>query len=180
MKETKHGYYESLYELAAAMNSAPNSDAVLDAIVQNTTKSLGAKGCSLMLLTPDRKLLIHSRAYGLSDQYIKKGPVSADKSISEALEGKPVAVLDATTDERMEYREQAKQEGVASVLAVPMSLRDKIVGVLRVYTGEKYQFTEEDIYFVSAIANLGAIALENAKRYEHLEEGYEAFRRSTF
>ena len=42
MKETKHGYYESLYELAAAMNSAPNSDAVLDAIVQNTTKSLGA------------------------------------------------------------------------------------------------------------------------------------------
>ena len=154
MKETKHGYYESLYELAAAMNSAPNSDAVLDAIVQNTTKSLGAKGCSLMLLTPDRKLLIHSRACGLSDQYIKKGPVSADKSISEALEGKPVAVLDATTDERMEYREQAKQEGVASVLAVPMSLRDKIVGVLRVYTGEKYQFTEEDIGRIRSIPSV--------------------------
>ena len=53
------------------------------------------------------------------------------------------------------------------------------IGVIRVYTGEPYRFTEDDI-FVSAVANLGAIALENAKRYDGLREGYEALRRLTF
>jgi len=52
-------------------------------------KAMWAKGCSLMLLSPDKKVLLHIVAYGLSDWYVRKGPVSADKSISEALEGKP-------------------------------------------------------------------------------------------
>jgi len=89
------------------------------------------------------------------------GAVSADKSISEALEGKSVAVLDATEDERIQYREEVKREGIASILSVPIMLRGQIIGVIRVCTGEPRQFTENDIYFVSAVANLGAIALEN-------------------
>jgi len=80
----------------------------------------------LMLLTPDRKLLLHTAAYGLSDWYVRKGPVSADKSISEALEGKSVAVLDATEDERIQYREQVKKEEIVSILSTPMMLKEEI------------------------------------------------------
>jgi GAF domain-containing protein len=46
-----------------------------------------------------------------------------------------------------------------------------------VYTAEPRHFTEEDIHFVGAVANLGAIALENAKLYETLKKDYESFRR---
>ena len=99
MEKTKEVYYWSLYELAAALNSARSPDSILRSIVEGVAKASGAKGCSLMLLSPDRKALLHTVAYGLSDWYVKKGPVSADKSISEALEGKPVAVLEATKDE---------------------------------------------------------------------------------
>jgi len=180
MQETKKNYYQSLYEVAAVVNSADEPDAVLHCIVENVTRAVGAKGCSLMLLRLDRRLLIHAVAFGLSDEYIKKGLLSADESIPEALEGKPVAVLDATEDERIQYREAARKEGVASILCLPVRLRGEVVGVIRVYTGEPCHFTEDDIYFVSAVANLGAIALENAKRYHRLREGYEAFRRLTF
>jgi GAF domain-containing protein len=169
-------YYQELYEVAAILNSTRDHQAVLQAIVVCVAKAVGAKGCSLMLLTPDKKVLLHTAAYGLSDWYVRKGPVSADKSISESLEGKPVAVLNATTDERIQYREQAKKEGIVSILSVPMMLREEIIGVIRVYTGEPRQFTTEDMYFVGAVAHLGAIALENARLYEAVQKDYEAFR----
>ena len=177
MEKEVESYYQSLYEVAAAMNSAHAPEAVLQSIVERVTKAVGAKGCSLMLLTPDRKVLLHTVAYGLSDWYIKKGRVSVDKSISESLEGKPVAVLDASKDERIQYREQAKKEGIASILSVPMMLREETIGVIRVYTAEPRQFTMDDMYFVGAVANLGAIALENARLYEAVQKDYEEFRR---
>jgi len=168
MKGRKQRYYYSLYEVAAAANSARTPERVLSSIMETVAKALEAKGCSLMLLTPDRKVLLHTAAYGLSDWYVGKGQVSADKSISEALEGKTVAVWDATKDERVQYREQAKREGIASILSVPMMLREEIVGVIRVYTAERRHFATDDIYFVQTVANLGAIALENRRELEQV------------
>jgi len=176
MERDKESYYTSLYEVAATLNSARSSESILKSITEGVAKAMGAKGCSLMLLTPDKKVLLHTVAYGLSDWYVKKGPVSADRSISEALEGKPIAVLDATKDERVQYREQAKKEGIISILSVPMMLREETIGVIRVYTSESYHFTLDDMYFVGAVANLGAIALENARLYETIQKDYAGFK----
>lgn len=176
MEKTEGNYYQSLYEVAAAVNSTRAPEAVLNFITENVTKTLVTKGCSLMLLTPDRKLLLHTAAYGLSDWYVRKGPVSADRSISEALDGRAVAVVNAIEDERIQYREQAKKEGIVSILSAPMMLREEIIGVIRVYTAEPYHFTMDDMYFVGAVANLGAIALENIRLYESVQKDYEAFR----
>jgi GAF domain-containing protein len=177
MERNKEHYYTSLYELAATLNSACAPDSILRSVVEGVAKAMGAKGCSLMLLSQDRKVLLHTVAYGLSDWYVRKGPVSADKSISEALDGKAVAILDATKDDRIQYREQAKKEGIASILSVPMMLREETMGVIRVYTAEPCHFTWDDMYFVGAVSNLGAIALENARLYEATQKDYETFRR---
>jgi len=176
METTEKSYYHSLYEAAAALNSARAHEDILHTIVERVAKTVGVKGCSLMLLSPDRKLLLHTVAYGLSDWYVRKGPVSADKIISEGLGGRAVFVLDATTDERAQYREQAKKEGIASVLSVPVKLREEVIGLLRVYTARPHHFTDDEIYFAEAIANLGAIALENGRLYEASQKEYEAFR----
>ena len=173
MEPRKEAYYQRLYELAAALNSSRAPEAVLQSMVEGVARAIGAKACSVMLLSPDRKILLHTVSYGLSDWYVRKGPLSADKSISEALEGKPVAVFDATKDDRIQYREEAKQEGIASMLSVPMLLREEIIGVIRVYTAEPYDFTSDDMYFVGAVANLGAIALGNAKLYQAVQKVYE-------
>ena len=176
MEETEHYYYQSLYEVAAILNSTNNADFVLRSTIECVAQTLHAKGCSLILLTPDRKQLVHTAAYGLSDWYIEKGSLSADKSISEALEGKAVTVSDATVDERVQYPEEAKLEGVSSILSVPMKLRGEIIGVVRVYSAEPRQFTADETYFVSAVDNLGAIAVENARLYQALQEDYETLR----
>ena len=177
MKKTEKNYYQSLYEMTSMLNSERDPRVLLHSIVESTAKATGAKACSLMLLTPDKDVLLHTVAYGLSDWYLRKGPVKVSKVISDVLGGKPVAVLDATTDERVLYREQAKQEGIASILSVPMRLRGQVIGVLRVYAAKPCRFTKDDIHFVETIANLGAIALENIRAYDIIQKDYEAFRR---
>ena len=173
-KETT--YYQSLYELATVLNSARSPDDILRSIVEGVAKAMGAKACSLMLLTPDGKVLFHTAAYGLSDWFVRKGPVSADKSMSESLKGKPVTVLDATTDERVEYQKQVKQEGIASILSVPVRLREKVIGVMRIYTSKPRRFTDADISFATGAADFGAIALESARFYETLQKDYDTLR----
>jgi len=169
-------YYQNLYELAAILNSARSPDDILHSIVEGVAKAMSAKGCSLMLLTPDKEVLLHTAAYGLSDWFVRKGPVSADKSMSESLKGKPVIVLDATTDDQVEYQKQVKQEGIASILSVPVKLREEVIGVMRVYTSSPYRFTEAEISFATAAANFGAIALESAHFYETLQTDYDKLR----
>ncbi|MBI2909026.1 MAG: GAF domain-containing protein [Chloroflexi bacterium] len=176
MEEDLRKYFRSLYEIASALNSARTLDGVLATLVESVVRALEAKGCSLKLLSPDRKTLLHVAAYGLSESYVHKGPVAADKSIAEALRGHPVAVLDADVDERIQYREKAREEGIASVLSVPMMLKEEIIGVVRVYTGERREFTEDEVFFVCAVANLGAVALENARFLESVQKDNETLR----
>jgi GAF domain-containing protein len=166
-------YYHALYHVAATINSSLDPGAVLQAISQNAAEAMGVRGCSIMLLSPDRRQLHHSADYGLSEKYLKKGPVNVDLSMSEALSGRSVAVKDAGTDPRVQYGPQNVEEGIAAILSVPMRLRGEIIGVMRVYAGQPRDFNGEDIEFVEATAHLGAIALENARRHDELKYNYD-------
>jgi GAF domain-containing protein len=177
MAKKGRDYYESIYEVVSVLNSERDHRTLLHTVVESVAKAIGAKACSLMLLTPDREVLLHTVAYGLSDWYLRKGPVRVGKLLSDTLEGKPIAVLDAATDDRVLYREQAKKEGIASILSVPMRLRGEVIGLLRVYTAKPYRFTKDDINFVETIANLAAIALEKLRAYDIIQKDYETFRR---
>ena len=176
METREARYYRALYQVAVTINSTLDTRQVLKAIAECTTKAVQAKACSIMLLSPDRRELYHNAAFGLSDWYVRKGPLSVDDSMSEALTGHSVVVLDVRSDPRVQYRPQAIREGIASVLSVPIRLRDQVIGVMRVYSGEPREFSSGDIEFVEAVANLGAIALENAHRYEEVKNDYDGVR----
>ncbi len=180
MEKRIETYYHGLYEAAAVLNSTRQIRDILHSIVEIVAKRVEAKGCSLMLLSRNRRVLSHVASYGLSEGYRTKGPVLADKSLAEALAGKVVNVLHASDDDRIQYPEEARKEGIESILSVPMMLREDIVGVIRVYSAEPRQFTIDDIYFIGAVANLGAIAIENCRLYRTLKKDYETFRREYF
>jgi GAF domain-containing protein len=174
MEEMRH--CGALYDVAAAVNSALEPGSVLETIVQKTATAMGVKGCSIMLLNPDRSQLHHSAHYGLSDRYVQKGPIRMDPALIEPLQGRSATVLDASTDPQIQYRPEAIREGIVSMLSVPIRLRGEVIGVMRVYTAEQQQFTREDVEFVEAVANLGAIALENASRYAEAKVDLESLR----
>lgn len=79
------------------------SKGVLNIIVENVAKAMELKGCSLVLLVLEGKILHAVSSYGLSDEYIQKGTVLAKQSIQSVLEGKPVAILDVAEDVSGKY-----------------------------------------------------------------------------
>jgi len=97
-----------------------------------------------------------------------------DRSLTESLKGVPVRIRDVTADARVQYPVEAQAEGIASMLSVPMFLKDNVIGVLRLYSESTSDFPEEEVEFASALAELGAIALENARLYSGLREQHES------
>jgi GAF domain-containing protein len=87
----------------------------------------------------------------------------------QALKGETVCLKDARTDKNFQYGAKAAAEGVRSVLVVPLMLEKKAVGVLRVYADKIREFSEKEILFLEAVANLSAIALDNARLHKTLQ-----------
>jgi len=148
-------YFESFRDVCKLINKNLNLKEVLDSITKNVARSLITKGCAIFLLSKVENRLKLGSSYGLSDAYISKGPVEADKSIAECLEGKSVLISDATTDPRAQYRAEAEKEGIASILSIPISAKDQIIGVFRIYTAKPHIFTENEREFILSISEIG-------------------------
>jgi GAF domain-containing protein len=168
-------YYTALYQVALTISSSLELAEVLQSVVKSITEAMQVKACVLRLLDSRTGQLQLSAVYGLSSGYLAKGPVDVEHSPidSEALSGKPVIIQDVCADTRFQYVEAAKREGIVSVLCVPLEVRGESIGVLRVYTGEPCVFHEDDIQFLSVLASLAALAIENANLYESLKNSYD-------
>jgi GAF domain-containing protein len=82
-----------------------------------------------------------------------------------ALKGKPVVVKNAFTDDGVQYKKEKKEEGIVSILCVPIKSQDDIIGVLRLYRNRQREFLEDEINLVTALAYQGGLAIHNAGLY---------------
>ncbi len=163
-------FFRMFSHVCKLINSTLSLNEVLKLITENVVKALNAKACTIFLLDTKNKKLEVGASYGVSETYLKKGPLDADKSIAESLKGKPVLVYDAAKDPQTQYPEEAKKEGIASILSVPIPVQGKVIGVLRIYTPQPRKFSDDENEFVSGLAEMGGIAIVNAMTYERLKE----------
>lgn len=164
------------WELAKSINSSLKLNEVLETMVKRITQLMDLKGCVIRLLDEKKRVLELMASYGLSEKYLKKGTIDLDKSFIEPMEGKTAYVFDAATDKRLQYPQEATEEGIASILSVPMKVREKIVGVMRLYTRVPRDFPEDDTLFINALADMGGIAIENAVMFEKVKDEYSDLR----
>ncbi len=119
-------------------------------------------------------------AYGLSAAYLEKGAVKVAQSpIDQKVlhEAQPIAIADIQTE--FQYPEAAQREGIHSVLVVPLRVRGTTIGVMRMYSRQVRHFSTEAITFATTVADLGAVAIENAKLHEALKARLEALKEDT-
>ncbi len=168
---------DTFEEVKTAISSTLNLKEVLNLIVQGVVKVMKVKGSTLSLLDKKREKLRIFAYHGLSKNYVDKGPLDASRSIGEViLKGKHVLVHEATSDPRVQYPQEAMREGIASILSVPLIVRNKIIGVLRVYTAQPREFSDEEVKFLYGFAEQVAMAIENARSYEDVKDEYQALR----
>jgi signal transduction protein with GAF and PtsI domain len=168
--------YETLLKITKAIAHSRDMEEVLLMTVESIKTALNVKGCALFIINPRTNELELGASYGLSDEYINKGPVSALRSISESLKEGPVAIYDVTDDPRIQYPNEAEKEGIASILSVPIVAGGKIIGAMRVYTAERWEFTLEDVNFVQALAQMAGMAINMCRYTRGLKSSIEVLK----
>ncbi|MBI5143191.1 MAG: GAF domain-containing protein [Nitrospirae bacterium] len=163
---TKKVYLQSYQQICKAISASLTLSEVLDHIVTNVVKVMNVKASLLRLLNRQTSQLEVAAYHGLSKRYAGKGPVQYDKSIEDALAGKPVSIYDILADPNARYRAEAEAEGIRSIISVPLRFKDDVIGVLRMYSAEPMAYSDEDLRFMAAIAEQAAIAIMNARFFE--------------
>jgi GAF domain-containing protein len=163
--------YETMVRITKAISTIRDPEEIILITVEGITHALNVKGCALFLISAASNELKLAGSYGLSKEYLNKGPISALQSIASSLQDRqPVAIFDVSDDPRIQYPEPAVKEGIASILSAPIITGDDLIGCLRVYTAEPWEFTLNDVNFIQAIAQIVGMGLEMCRVNKGLEE----------
>ena len=132
-----------------------------DHLAEGTSRRFKAKGCSIMLLDERDNQLHTVSSYGLSEKYLYKGPVLMDEKYCAVCKGEPVLVEDMQSDPRVQYPEAAADEGIVSMLSIPIKCRQAIIGVIRIYHGDSRIIHDEDIETLCVMSEHLGLVIEN-------------------
>jgi signal transduction protein with GAF and PtsI domain len=165
--------YVSLLKITGAISATKDPEDVVALIVESVKTALDVKGCSLFLFNRKTDELALAGAYGLSKEYLNKGPISSMRSIADSLTEGPVAIYDVADDPRIQYPQEAIKEGIASIMSVPIIIHNSVIGALRVYTAEPWEFTLEDVNLVQAVAQIAGMAIEMCRLNKGLKASIE-------
>ncbi|WP_456388004.1 GAF domain-containing protein [Desulfolithobacter sp.] len=166
--ENQVDFMKEVQDISRLVNSTLDLDTVLNTIVERVPRSIGAKAASIRLLNPQTNKLELVASYGLSDRYLQRGRIEAEKNVVMVLSGDPVAIYDVASDKRVFYREHMEEEGIKSLLAVPIKVGREVIGVLRILTDEHHCFTSSEVNFVSTVAESSGTAIQNARTYQKM------------
>jgi signal transduction protein with GAF and PtsI domain len=129
-----------------------------------------------MLLDQEKDELVIRATQSLSEDYKKKPNIKVKTSISGevAKTKKPIIIYDVRDEKKYHFRDLAIKENLTSMLSVPMVVRDRVIGVINIYTKEHHSFVQEEIDILQMVANQAAVAVENTKLMEDSLKAKEA------
>jgi Nif-specific regulatory protein len=163
--------FNKLIEINTLINSNyQDLNLLLTHIVESAMQLCGGDASSLMLTDEEKKALYFEVALGSHGNEVKRFKIKMGEGIAGwvAQNNKSIMVNDVESDSR-HLRTISKQVGypVQTMLAVPMRVRDKCIGVVEVINkGPEKYFTEEDLEWLEIFAGQAALAVSNAKSFE--------------
>ena len=172
-KETD--YFKTFCKVSKAFGTTLKRNELLDLIVESAIETMDGKAASLFLSDEKKDVFVAVAHKGLSKNYFHAEPMKAKKVVANVLKGGHLSVRDATTDPRLENLEEKKAEGIASILVVPVMVKNKAIGVLSLYTASTRDFSNEEINFLSALADQGGMAIENSRLFERIKQNSALF-----
>jgi GAF domain-containing protein len=167
-QQVQLNYFKAIHEIGKTINATYELDKILDLIVSRLPVVMALKGATIRLIEPRKGQLELKAAHGLSQSYLDRGPLDEELATYYLKQGEPVIILDAKKDIHTIYQKEAELEGIASILAVPITVQAEIIGVLRMLTEEIRYFSEADINFAMAVAEQTGVAIQRALDYNQL------------
>lgn len=155
---------EALSKISKAISSELYLEDILRLIVVVTAEVMKSKICSLWLLDERDNALKIRATQSMSEEYLKERSLKLGEGVVGyvAQENKPMMIYNVLKEPRYKEKELARREGLVSMLSVPMTVRDKVIGVINCYTSFPHKFTKTEVEVFTTVANQAAIAIENA------------------
>jgi len=172
--------FESLANVSRTISSTLNLDDALQVVTREACQLMHAKMSSLVMLDPTREWLDLRASHGAGPAYLDKPRLSFSESLLGVVvrRQKPMQVENVQVSTRYQNLEVARREGLVSLLSVPLVFAGQALGALNIYMGQTYQFSNEEIRILSALAELSAIAIEKARLYERIVDVEEQMRQN--
>jgi PAS domain S-box-containing protein len=160
---------ELINHVSQAFGSFLDLDQVLSTGLEEMRRALEVAGCSIWLIDPETQQLVCRQVAGLGHTEVRGWRLEPGQGVAGWVvqHNQSVIVPDTATDERY-FEEVALQVGLGlrSLLAVPLRVKDAVIGVLEAVAAAPNQFTAYDLSVLEPLASSAAIAIDNARLYE--------------
>ncbi|MCF8107474.1 MAG: GAF domain-containing protein [Desulfohalobiaceae bacterium] len=171
--ELKRRYLKSFQKISQAVSSTLDVNKVLQLAVNTIGEVLGTTGAQIRLLNTKNNQLELAASQGLSERFLRIGPVYSKRKTDADHSGKVVVINDVANEPRIQYKEAILAESINTIVSAPMVIKGKIIGELTLFTGAGRGFSEEEIEFTKAIAQQCALAIDNARIYQRIKDEYQ-------
>ncbi|MBI2251274.1 MAG: GAF domain-containing sensor histidine kinase [Armatimonadetes bacterium] len=167
---------EKLAEISLYLNSGIDLSVLLEKILKVSRDNFDCEDASLMLLNEKTQELYFEVIESKESEALKKITLKPGEGIAGkvAATGEPLIIEDAEADPRFSKKgDEVTFKKTINMMCVPLKFKDKIIGTMQVINKKSGSFNFEDLPQFLAIANLAAIAIENARLYKQLAENFQ-------
>ena len=130
-----------------------------DLLTQLLVGALEIKGCTLFALNKETKELEVLATFGMSIDYLNKGPVVFDKSIGCVQTEDSIVIRDVQKTDLLQYPEEAKNEGIGAIVSLPILFYGDTMGALRLYHHQTWDISDQDIDSLIILAEIIGLAM---------------------
>ncbi len=138
-------------------------DETSNQLAQLLVSALGIKGSTIFVLNHKTEELEALTSFGLSINYINKGPVMSYESIGWSSKNETVFINDVTKTDLLQYPEDAEKEGISAIINIPIKFRGNIIGALRLYHHDIWEISDRDVDSLNKIAEIYGVALMHTR-----------------
>jgi signal transduction protein with GAF and PtsI domain len=160
-KPERKFYLKQFKAISNAISTYEDFNLLVSHLVEGVCRAFKVKGCSIFILDPIEQQLFRVSSYGISDEYLSKGPVFIDDKYCSFGTGKVELVEDMQHDNRIQYPEAAKKEEIVSMMAIPIKYRTSVIGVFRIYHSQVLNLHESDVDSLCVLGNQLGLVIEN-------------------
>jgi signal transduction histidine kinase len=134
---------------------------------------MNAKGAKLRIFNRETEQFEVRAAWGLGEKYRYKGPVTTEKVLSDPSELHQVKIIsDLWNAPRVEYPQEAWDEGIRMMVDVPMAAKDQMLGLIRIYLDRRREFSGDELDFLLTIAEQCACIVDHVSSMVNQQEHF--------
>ncbi len=159
--------FTALFQVTQAMTSSLDQQQLFERILQALRGRLGCSRALLLIYKPGSECVTAVNGFGFQTSQLKNIQVPLGQGLAgeAALNQQMVYCSDLSkAEEAQHYAEE--QIALGSLLAVPMTMQNRLIGVINLHHPKKDGFNSTAQQIAQAIATQAAIAIENARLYE--------------